>query len=496
MVSSCAPLPWASSLASNTSFRTQNVLVCSWDSASQDAAYVVEIDSSGARGPGVYPQVSPVRESAGLFYDIPKNLLYWTLHVGTPGGPPYVVKQFKPSVEYRIVGPPEMLFDYPRPEFPDYGITFQSAGIDPFDQSVYLYIPVNDEVAIGGVAQTVTFFRLHRWDPNRASLPVAVSDSVTESGILNLQLNIPRFFVTTLGRWYVQLESANSIISTLQCQRCPDGFTSSGGQAQLGDCFCAGNTWFNSTLGGCQPHRTECPEGDGYFISTPGTPYSDLICSPCQSCGDMRFIGAGCTKDGTQDTILHECRDCAGCGIGNYVSDPTKCSGRTLYDDSSEGCSPCATCLDLQFITGQCTGKTRLDTHLCADCERNPFSNAICPVGEYNALTGGCDGTGYADLRNCQSCTGCEAGQAIVANACDGNGRSDDQQCGNCDSCGEGQFRASGCLATDSNYQCLDCQGDESHPPKGNRRPFHPSSPVLSQTFRQGVAFCLPEIHI
>merc|ERR1711966_314857 len=134
-----------------------------------------------------------------------KNLLYWNLHQSTPGSSPHVVKFFWPSPQYKLTAPPQDLFSYPLTGF-TYGIAIRGAGINPLTSELHFYTLVPDTITVPGVDDfPVDYYRLHTWDPNRNGLPVAGSDATTSSAFINLQNNVPRFFVVETGRWYFHL---------------------------------------------------------------------------------------------------------------------------------------------------------------------------------------------------------------------------------------------------------------------------------------------------
>jgi hypothetical protein len=46
-----------------------------------------------------------------VFYDHSKNVLYWNLHTGSTGGPPYKVLAVNLGITYKLISTPIVRFD-------------------------------------------------------------------------------------------------------------------------------------------------------------------------------------------------------------------------------------------------------------------------------------------------------------------------------------------------------------------------------------------------
>lgn len=103
-----------------------------------------------------------------------------------------------------------------------------------------------------------------------------------------------------------------------------------GGIAQ---CLC--KPGFTGTGQTCSP-CTMCGSGD--FTSTPCSPTSDSVCSPCsQGCLDTHYVSQSC--GGNSDLV---CTPCTQCGPGKYAS--MLCNGMqdTVCGDCAANCVQCA----------------------------------------------------------------------------------------------------------------------------------------------------------
>jgi hypothetical protein len=105
----CVAVPQASGIDSEVVS-----LICSYDKATSDgaAAYIETINMDGSRSGAYYEQSAPNRmTNAGVFYDHSKNVLYWNLHTGTTGVPPYKVLAVYLGITYKLISTPIVRFD-------------------------------------------------------------------------------------------------------------------------------------------------------------------------------------------------------------------------------------------------------------------------------------------------------------------------------------------------------------------------------------------------
>jgi hypothetical protein len=105
----CVAIPQASGIDSEVVS-----LICSYDKGTSDgaAAYLETIYRDGSRSGEYYEQSAPNRmTNAGVFYDHSKNVLYWNLHTGSTGGPPYKVLAVNLGITYKLISTPIVRFD-------------------------------------------------------------------------------------------------------------------------------------------------------------------------------------------------------------------------------------------------------------------------------------------------------------------------------------------------------------------------------------------------
>lgn len=227
---------------------TQVALICTFDSAdrSGNAAYLVRILTDATR-----MQVDMARHSsptsyaaAGLLYDHAYNVIYWTLF--QTWSTPYSHATERKTV-HRVVLYPDYDINYveARPAFNSsspssqhpLGLSLEAASIEPSanGNQIYAYLCHMGnrarlyKITRGNLNRNTSFAPLDSTDG-----PVLRSIEVINS----TQCILPaKFFFTLHGRLFWQqpysgpVTGSDHVFMAGNCQKCPNGLTSIGGQA-------------------------------------------------------------------------------------------------------------------------------------------------------------------------------------------------------------------------------------------------------------------------
>jgi hypothetical protein len=430
----------------------QIMLICSYDkvpgeSEEKASAYIVTIDNNGIRSPPRHEQLGlipgfPRRTNAGIFYDHSRNVLYWNLHTGNDGLPPYIVLEIKLSVVYNVTEFIETRFN------PGgvYGLKIGGAQIDPTTGSLYFYSNGPYAVTINNIVYVSPGHVLYKFDrymqePERFSSVSTGLQSVSEPSLT------PTLFISKTGRFYMYNPASLKWTTTLKCELCPGGRIALQGSTGVDDCICGPWQYLND-LNQCTDKKNICAQGQ--YKSDEGDATHDISCTVCTECETGKYWNTGHRSPGClydQDTNMDSCVYCRSCDFGSYISNHAYCDGST-----QSHCSLCNQCDDLQYIEDECTGTGTEDTQKCAFCA------AYCTPGEYITAVGGCDGTGYdSQVRVCADCIACEAGKVVSEPYCTGSTRSANQACVDCDICASGEYISGGCDLLKPSPTCTVC---------------------------------------
>lgn len=252
--------------------------------------------------------------------------------------------------------------------------------------------------------------------------------------------------------------TGNTFSDTVQCSPCAKNTTS--------DCP-GGHVLVNACTGFSVTDTAYCKQCDidssyslgGFYIvgnSTPGMPClngaKDYAAAVCESRGCAAgFFQSRTCPSGVFSFNDIECSPCTvQCQLGEYISG--QCTGKSLVDTST--CVKCTSCADGYFTVTRCDGTAYSDSTTCAKCDSN------CPAGQY--MRGDC----VSAIRLCGSCSAaCRTGfyesvpcTALTDRVCTPRITCTQQ-------CPDGTYQAQACVAADSSPKfctlCTKCKAGE-----------------------------------
>ena len=309
------------------------------------------------------------------------------------------------------------------------GMTFDYAAVEPLssalffynptlvDASTYLsilfYIPVDQNRGVGYVPNGERNMHPIRSEHVPDS-PFAGRSLAQVSTVYKPDAGATLLFTLYAGTfvrydWTIDLQPRFQ--SLMQCSQCPPSFTSDRGSNSISACYCAWETFLNSSSQECVPVTQACPYN--HFISKKYDRLNDNQCQPCYSC-PLGFYRkpTDCLRNVLRDPSKPaECLPCSPCPPGFYI-DPAKCLSTGTRDiNPSTDCLSCSVCRYMQTVVGPvCPGTTVENWQSCMDC------TASCPIGTYIAWhVRRCDGftrgsatEPFDPITECVQCDECQ----------------------------------------------------------------------------------------